>query len=57
MEHMDVDPIEFFDDECLDSFNHATMDDVGYCGGPGLGVHFGYSFPTPEMTMSNLACC
>ena len=29
MHHMDVDPIEFFEDECLELFNQMTLDDVG----------------------------
>ena len=29
MHHMDVDPIEFFDEECLESFTQMTLDDVG----------------------------
>ena len=27
---MDVDPIEFFDDDCMDAFNQTTLDNVSY---------------------------
>ena len=29
MQHMDVDPVELFDDECMDSFNQMTLEEGG----------------------------
>ena len=30
MHHMDVDPVEFFDSECMDSFNQLVLEDAGW---------------------------
>ena len=34
MHHMDVDPVEFFDDECMDSFNQMTLEEGGRFADP-----------------------
>ena len=34
MHHMDDDPVEFFDDECMDSFNQMTLEEGGRFADP-----------------------
>ena len=47
MHHMDVDPVEFFDDECMDSFNDLALDD---------GEHFNSSFNFEPSSELDLEC-